>query len=540
MKIKLIVVLLILMSGAFLRFYQLGNIPAGIDVDEASQGYDAYSISQTGKDRYGESIPIFLRSFGNYQSPLYTYLTILPVKILGLSVFSTRFVSALFGFLILVFTFLLILNTNLPRKFLIATSAILLLAISPWAILFSRTAVEANLALAVLILSVLLMVLSFKQKWLFPISSFVLALSAYAYPGQRVISILFLGLFVLMFRKYFFKYKKVLIIGIIIFLIALSPQALLINSAGSKSRIDKVQYWSESYFEQNGGNFKNIPLGKYLFLSKKAAAQYIAYFSPNNLFFNADEQVIRSMPDLSIFYPWMVIPLIFGISVFLKKRSDLVIKILLMMLIVSPIPAAVTREPFYSLRALPVFWVITIIISFGLASILEKIRRVYLRYSIVIALIVFSLVLLHSSYFVLLKYERMSSFGFYNIELVNKIDKFAQNKIIVDSTRSNLGIWYIFTKKYDPVKLQQELKQYVQEGYYTSEPDKDYYRIGNIKFKPINFGSDICEGNIIVGDSLSISENQIIEHSLRPMFQIKDVNNKVQFNGFLVNKKTKC
>src|SRR3989344_8264957 len=100
MKIKMMVIFLVLLLGIFLRFYKLDVIPNGIDSDEASQGYDAYSILKTGKDRYGESFPIFLRSFGNYQSPLYTYLTIIPISLFDLSVLATRLVSAISGIVI--------------------------------------------------------------------------------------------------------------------------------------------------------------------------------------------------------------------------------------------------------------------------------------------------------------------------------------------------------------------------------------------------------------------------------------------------------
>src|SRR3990167_8016256 len=95
--LKIILFLAVLILSIFLRFYNLDNIPAGFNTDEASLGYDAYSILLTGKDQYGKAFPIFLRSFGAYQSPLYAYLTTLPVFLLGLSIFSVRFLSALFG-----------------------------------------------------------------------------------------------------------------------------------------------------------------------------------------------------------------------------------------------------------------------------------------------------------------------------------------------------------------------------------------------------------------------------------------------------------
>lgn len=541
MKSKWLLITFILVLGIILRFYKLGNIPNGIDIDEASQGYDAYSILKTGKDRYGESLPVFMRSFGNYQSPLYTYLTVVSVSVFSLSVFATRFVSAMAGVIILICTFFLVLNIKHQKKFEIAVLATLFTAVSPWAILFSRTAVEANLALCLLIVSVLLFVLSLKKyKWLFIAACIFLALSTYAYPAERVISVIFLFSICWIFKKYLFMYRKISTIGIILFLVILTPQLLLINSPGSKSRINQVQYWSNDYFEENDSHFRNIPFGKELFVLRKFSAQYITYFSPKNLFFDADEQPIRSIPDLSTFYPWMIIPLFFGIRMFLKERVNLVVKTLFLVLVISPIPAAATREPFYTLRALPLFWVMTIVISFGMYSILEKLKKTYLKSALLIIVVLFSLILLYSSYFILLKYERMASFGQYNIQLLNKLTEFKNSRIIVDSTRANLSMWYFFTEKVDPNKLQRILRQDIQDGYYSSGPDKDYYQIDNIEFKPINFGTDVCKGSIIVGDPFSISDKQSEEHNLKLIFEIKDLNNIVKFKGYSASPNSKC
>lgn len=538
MKIKILVTLSVLLLGFFLRFYKLDVIPNGIDSDEASQGYDAFSILKTGKDRYGETFPIFLRSFGNYQSPLYTYLTIIPISIFDLSVLATRLVSAISGIVILICTFFLILNFKHAKRFDIAIITTLFMAISPWAVLFSRTAVEANLALALLVFSILLLVLSLdKHRWLFLIGCIFLSLSTHAYHAERIISTVFLGLFIYFFKKEIFKKKKILVLGITAFFIIQLPQLVLINSPAYKSRLDQVEYWKDEY---NNSHFKNIPFGQSLSVIRKFSAQYTAYFSPKNLFFDADEQGIRSMPDLSIFYSWMIIPFIFGIKVFLKERSNQVIKILCLILLISPIPAAVTREPFYTIRVLPVFWVMTIMIGFGAYFILEKLQLYYLRYVLVIISVLFSIVLLYNSYFILLKYERMDGFGYYNIQLIKKLEEFKENKIILDSARRNLGIWYFFIKKYDPEKLQKELKHYVQKGYYSSTEFDEKYKIDNMEIVPIDFSTGICKGNIIVGDSLSISEAQATDHKLKLLFEIKDLNNITKFKGYSTDPNAKC
>ena len=87
----------IILLAAVLRLTAFGHNPPGVYLDEAAQGYNAYSLLRTGKDEYGKSWPVFLRSFGDYKMPLYAYLTVPSVKIFGLDSFSTRFVSAAFA-----------------------------------------------------------------------------------------------------------------------------------------------------------------------------------------------------------------------------------------------------------------------------------------------------------------------------------------------------------------------------------------------------------------------------------------------------------
>lgn len=56
--LQIIILILILLIALFLRFYKLESIPAGLHADAASQGYNAFSLLNTGKDRYGEPWPI--------------------------------------------------------------------------------------------------------------------------------------------------------------------------------------------------------------------------------------------------------------------------------------------------------------------------------------------------------------------------------------------------------------------------------------------------------------------------------------------------
>ena len=102
MKIKIILGLIVFLAFV-LRLYQLGNVPVSLYWDEASLGYNAYSIATTLHDEHGEFLPYsrFI-AFGDYKPPGYIYIDALAVKLLGLSEFSTRLPSAMTGIILVV------------------------------------------------------------------------------------------------------------------------------------------------------------------------------------------------------------------------------------------------------------------------------------------------------------------------------------------------------------------------------------------------------------------------------------------------------
>ena len=71
------------------RFYRLGSVPAGLYLDEAAQGYNAYSILATGKDEFGKAFPAAFRSFADFKTPVYIYLIAPLIPLFGLTAFSS-------------------------------------------------------------------------------------------------------------------------------------------------------------------------------------------------------------------------------------------------------------------------------------------------------------------------------------------------------------------------------------------------------------------------------------------------------------------
>ncbi|MDD5557596.1 MAG: glycosyltransferase family 39 protein, partial [bacterium] len=133
------ILILVLLLAAALRLAGLRDFPQGFFCDEASIGYNAWTVSRTGRDEHGERFPLFFRAFGEYKNPVYIYCAVPAVALLGLDEFSTRLPAALFGILTVWFTFLLFRELFTPREGVLAA---LMLAVSAWHIHFSRIAFE--------------------------------------------------------------------------------------------------------------------------------------------------------------------------------------------------------------------------------------------------------------------------------------------------------------------------------------------------------------------------------------------------------------
>jgi len=192
MKRQYLILILIILLAAFLRFWQLGENPPSLTWDEAAWGYNAYSLGIDGKDEFGRFLPLnYLESFGDFKPPMYAYLDIIPVKLFGLNEFATRFPSAFFGVLTVLITYFLTKRIfwNSRSRETYALLSALFLAISPWYILLSRAAFEANVANFFIVFGVFAFLEGvLNKKWLLVLSAISFALSFYTFNTARVVS----------------------------------------------------------------------------------------------------------------------------------------------------------------------------------------------------------------------------------------------------------------------------------------------------------------------------------------------------------------
>ena len=89
------ILIIILAFSLFIRTYNLSTIPLGFHIDEASLGYNAYSLLLTGKDSDGNKLPLYISMFNDNNPTGYYYLATISIKAFGLNEFATRFPAAL-------------------------------------------------------------------------------------------------------------------------------------------------------------------------------------------------------------------------------------------------------------------------------------------------------------------------------------------------------------------------------------------------------------------------------------------------------------
>ena len=212
--------------GFTIRLLGISIIPSGLNQDEASIGYEAFSIMTSGHDRNGISFPIHFISWGSGQNALYAYLSMPFISIFGLNTFSVRIVNALLSCMsLLVFYWLLKLSFN--KK--VALIGLALLTISPWSIMSARWGLESNIFPTIFLFGVYFLLKGiYSSQLYFPLSFSVFAISLYAYGTSYLILPIF---FVLVIPFLLYQQRisiKTLLFSALAFLTIATPIILFV------------------------------------------------------------------------------------------------------------------------------------------------------------------------------------------------------------------------------------------------------------------------------------------------------------------------
>jgi len=522
------IIYLILILAAFLRIYNLSTIPPHLTSDEAALGYNAYSILRTGKDEYGEVLPIIFKSFGDYKPGFYVYLTVPFVATLGLNELAVRLPSALSGVIAVWLIFLIAKKLFKEKdKKLIATIAAFFLAISPWHIHFSRGAWEINLSLTLTLAGIYFLLRSFEKSKFIMLSSVFFSLTLITYQGAKLSTLIVLVVMVVFYKDKIFnllrKQKLNIAISVILGIIIISPSIFSFTrgETGRLAIFSVFSYPRKSYDINNfldqgnelvGGLSYYLHHSESLNFGRVIMEKWFNHFSGRFLFFEGDWPNPRhSAPNMGMLLISDLLFLIIGMFSLLKYKRRVAL-LILFWLVLAPLPSVLTRDQVHAVRAYNMVIPLVLISSLGFLRVLEFIgdrKKSIVRtgYCLGLLLVVFaSLIYYFEAYYVHLPKHSSKLWSYGYKQIVETVTPVQQNyeKVKIQQSFAQPYIYFLFYQKYDPVKYQEQavLTDINFRG------DVGYVeKLDNIYFWPINWPDDKKEPHtLVIADEIRIPE----------------------------------
>lgn len=223
-KTARVILLLIMFFAAAVRLIGLGSVPAGLQQDEASLGYDAFAIAKYGVDRNGFPYPIYPITWGcGGGSPLMIYMNVLTIKLFGTGVVKLRLLPAILGIATVYIFYLILKEITLSYKKSLFGAAFL--AVCPWHIILSRWSLDSNIMPFTLGLSVYLFILGIKtgKTYIYCLSAASYAVCMYSYGSATIVvpvHLLLISIYCL--RKKIISIKQ-LVMAVLTFVIVFAP-----------------------------------------------------------------------------------------------------------------------------------------------------------------------------------------------------------------------------------------------------------------------------------------------------------------------------
>lgn len=545
-KLNLLVLSGIVILAIFLRFYQLDSVPPSASLDEASIGWNAYSILQTGKDEYGTPFPILLRAYDDYRPALYAYTVIPFIKVFGLSTLAVRLPSVILSVLTVMAVYFLVKEMFKNQKVIkgeyLALCVSFFLAISPWHIYISRLGHEVNLAFSCFIFALVF----FLRKNIY-LSALFFVISFVSYQTEKIFIPLILLAILVIYKTDLINLKKKVLISIILSLTVLIPftketfseNALIRLSGTNVFEANKSRYIEQSFLLEKAVLEKDI-VGRIIYNRRVLSLQiltegYLSHFDPVWLFTNPDSDK-HKIPNLGLLYWWLAPFLLVGMYILLRGEFDNKIKKLVFVwFLTAPIAASITTDSPHALRSFVFLPTWEIFYSLGILYIYNFIRKGNPRKIFVLVLgvlVVFSTAYLYKYYFFVFPQLQSDSFQYALSKAIPYVisNEKKYEKVIFDNNThlSQSYMFFLFYTKYDPV-LYQSLGGTVAGGYDA------VHKIGKYEFRPINMINE-TENNLFIGDYQQFIFNGKLAAQVMVLKEIDNLNDKKTIQIITKNK----
>lgn len=407
--------MLIVLVAGFFRLHDITANPPAISWDEASIGYNAFTIATTGRDEHGKFLPLdTFAAFGDYKPPVAIYLTVPFVALFGLTELAVRLPSALFGTATVFLLYFLVRelfwtpnmkNDDMKRAELTALISSAALSITPWHIMLSRAGFEANIAFLFLVSGVLFVLKARHNPAFLYVCWLPFVLGIYTFNSTRYAGPMIALASLAWVKQTVVREKRKFVSGIIIAAIVMLPIIPHLISPESRLRFHEVSIFTDlrtvltsnerravDQFDPLSAVFHNRRVGY--------AREYLIHFfdnlEPRYLFMKGDGNPKFSIQDVGQLL-LVTAPVVAAGALFLLADYPVLSVFLLWWLFASIAPTAVARETPHALRtinALPVFMICT---AYGIIRMLESVRGKRAR--ILLSIIFGVLVIGNFSYF---------------------------------------------------------------------------------------------------------------------------------------------
>lgn len=390
------VALFLCMVALALRLAALSRLPPGLFVDEAFTGYDALSLLHTGRDMWGEWLPIYFASWGgDAVEGLYRYLCVPFLALLGPVPLAVRLPAALVGTATVGLTFLA------GRRLLGSVPALvaaMLLVVSPWHLPLSRVGFRAILLPAVAAALVWLALVAVgrgaqareqARPYAWPATAMVAGLGLYSYAVAKLFLPLLVLLLLWVLRKEWVKQWRKVLLSAVLLLVMAVPLVRWTWSGTGQVRFQQISIFAPQQVQASADALRrshpDLRLAHWvashpgLTVAWTLCSNYVSHFHPRYLLMRGDENLRHSPPGVGQIFWVEGILLLLGVAQALWRRR-LADRLLLGWFLLGPLADSFTNDRVpNALRSLCTVPALQLLAASGLVliwTVLRKRRRV--------------------------------------------------------------------------------------------------------------------------------------------------------------------
>jgi hypothetical protein len=255
------------------------------------------------------------------------------------------------------------------------------MAVNPWHYHFSRIALEAQLATSIMFAGIY-MVLKYPdnfKKWM--IGLVLLTVSTLTYHANLISIPMILGLYLLMNRKILAKTpKRLLAVGVLIVILIAQLLNVFVGGQSVKASgtslltLTNEEKYEKIYAKRDGSPLSSIVHNQYVYFVKEFGKNYIKTWDVRFLLTDGGSHPLFNVPGYGNFYLYEVVFALIGL-VFAFLKFDQKKKFILGLILISVVPAAVTKDAVHSVRQYAILPSVMILIGLGVQGMINIIKK---------------------------------------------------------------------------------------------------------------------------------------------------------------------